>query len=437
MNNSDIYNNMAVGSSHKVPSFIGALTACETLITAEEIKSRLEVLSNLSILELNQLSKGDISIEKRRIISYLIKLEIDENTYTIKLFNRKSTLDLKDYSFDTKISEETKNNYSELNNYLEVAMTYDKSILEEYHIHLKIVNALIPDANLIIDNNAKRVYPNSWIDMIAKTSILPSPEFLYNIRTIYEKDRYWIRTEGLNRCMALELEIINITKGVNEMIGLLHNVVSEFIYYVYPEKEPFQIGYDGLDIKMEWLRWEEGVKQYDFTAFGGTAMRYVDSQSINPYQGPAGILFAVEDDVLVSPEIYGPTLKKNPTYLVRDIEISRVTALAKERLCFFMKLWRENHHLDDWHFLMQVGIDVTDKNGRNTIEHLWYLVQNITDDGVVEGKLLSTPYWSDVVEQGEIYTLDIPKSLTSWSIYHQHQKFSPDTIYESNLDMTN
>lgn len=426
MSNSKIYQSITDGRQQNTPSYICALSNVKELLSIDEITKRLTTNSNIKVISSKQVSKGEYALSKRRLIVYDFELEYKGVQYPIKILNKNNSApNLTPYVADASITADEKEEAAKLTNYLEVSLTFQKSTLNDFHLQLQVIKLLVPNGQFILDNSSKKMMSYKWLNSVTSTECLPSPNFLFLIRTVQEGDKYWIRTEGLSRCCAIELEIIDIKNGVYEMIGLLNNTALEFIYHMHKEDQQFQIGYDGLKIHLCWMRWENAVKKVGKEALGGEKNRIVEQLNINPYQGASGVIMGIEEGELTSPELYLSTLRENPTYIVQEEEINRISTLAKERFESFKAIaGKHQGDQENWVCLLQLA----EVAPNNTIEHLWYKVEKIEGD-LIEAVLINQPYWIEAKNYGDLHQITDISKLTNWAIYHDHQKYTPDTIY--------
>ena len=311
------------------------------------------------------------------------------------------------------------------------------------------MNAIVPHASLVLDFMSYRLLSAKWLSMTAKSSIPPSPDYLYTLHCVYDEDgengnrRYWFHTHGLHRCGSVELEMLNFSQGAEQMNTLINMTVKKFLTDPAKEKERFTIGYDGMGINLCWLRWEEALKDLPQNILGGAGDR---DEVDNVHAEPSGILFAVEDGNMISPEIYTSTLAENPIYYITTEETNRMSALAKERFGVFANVFSKEHKQPEkksflkslfnskkeedeagWTFLVKLGLIVDNSDSETDKEHLWYEVISIAGNQI-EGKLLNQPYWIAALNEGDIktYPLDL---LTDWVIYSPDNTYTPDSIY--------
>lgn len=383
---------------------------------------------------------------KIRILYFDEEFEVE--IYSIKA----SSLHLQEYGFANNIDEESLKIACEQEDCLVTSMYFGKDKISSFHLQLKILHTIIPNASLVVDFMSYRLLSPYWLKMTAESFIPPSPDYLYTLHCVFDENKgedckYWFHTHGLQRCGSVELEMLNISsKGYEQMHVLLNMTVKKFLTHPAKEQERFTIGYDGMGINLCWLRWEEALKDLPKEILGGTPDRNGED---NVHSDPAGVLFAVEDGNMISPEIYAPTLAINPIYYITTQETNRMSALAKERFDLFEEEFYDKRNIskrqsllkkvfkkkkvqeNDWAFLVKLGL-VVDSSNINDIddekEHLWFEVLSINDNQV-EGKLLNQPYWIAKLNEGDVkkYPLEL---LTDWIIYAPDMTYTPDTIYQ-------
>jgi len=383
------------------------------------------------------------------IMSFNAEVEYRDTVFNVELYVCDAkNINLNDYGFANSIDEESLQTATEQEYYLETSMYFELDPLTSFHLQLKIMDAIVPDASLLIDFMSYRLLSAKWLSMTAKSSIPPSPDYLYTLHCVYDEDgkdgerRYWFHTHGLHRCASVELEMLNFGQGAEQMNTLINMSVKKFLSNPAKERERFTIGYDGMGINLCWLRWEEALKDLPESILGGFSDR---DEANNVHAEPSGILFAVEDGNMISPEIYAPTLAENPIYYITNEETERMSALATERFHSFEKVFRKEQKEPEkqsffkkmfkakeedapaWTFLVKLGLTVDDPESGSEKEHLWFDVLSI-DQGKITGKLLNQPYWISGLNEGDIntYTLDV---LTDWIIYSLDNTYTSDSIY--------
>lgn len=384
------------------------------------------------------------------IMSFNAEIEYKETKFNTELYICDSkNINLNDYGIGNSIDEESLKRATEQEFYLEVSMYFELDPLTSFHLQLKIMNTIVPDASLVIDFMSYRLLSAKWLNMTAKSPTPPSPDYLYTLHCVYDEDnesgnrKYWFHTHGLHRCGSVELEILNFSQGAEQMNTLINMTVKKFLTHPAKEKERFTIGYDGMGINLCWLRWEEALNDLPNSILGGLSDR---DEAENIHAEPSGILFAVEDGNMISPEIYVSALAENPIYYITNEETARMSALAKERFSAFERVFKKEHKesgkksffrnlfgteevnsQQEWTFLVKLGLAVDNPNSGSEKEHLWFDVLSIKGDKI-EGKLLNQPYWISGLNEGDIniYPIEV---LTDWLIYSPDNTYTSDSIY--------
>lgn len=407
-------------------------------------------LSRSKDFKLVSFNKAEVDSEYS-IMSFDAEIEYQETNINVQLYVCDAkNINLNDYGFANSIDEESLQKAMEQEYYLEVSMYFELDPLTSFHLQLKIMNAIVPDASLAIDFMSYRLLSAKWLNMTAKSAIPPSPDYLYTLHCVYDEEnendnrRYWFHTHGLNRCASVELEILNFKQGADQMNTLINMTVKKFLTHPAKEKERFTIGYDGMGINLCWLRWEEALKDLPKNMLGGFSDR---DEVDNVHAEPSGILFAVEDGNMISPEIYAPTLAENPIYYITNEETARMSALAKERFGAFERVFRkeykepekksflknlfgskkEEEEQPGWTFLVKLGLEVDNPDSGSEKEHLWFDVLSIKGEKI-EAKLLNQPYWISGLKEGNINTYPL-EVLTDWLIYSPDSTYTSDSIY--------
>lgn len=414
--------------------------------SASRIEKSLRNNSDFDLLSFSPLEEN----MEFYIAGFAAEIEYTGQQYDVDIYVSKTEgLYLQDYGFANNIDEESLKVAQGQQYYIETSMFFGEDNLASFHLQLKLMNAIVPKASVVIDFMSYRLLSAKWLSLSARSSIPPSPDYLYTLHCVYDQEedndnkRYWFHTHGLLRCGSVELEMLNITQGIEQMHTLMNMTVKKFLTDPSREKEQFAIGYDGMGINLCWLRWEEALNDFPANILGGMNDRKQDGDI---HASPSGILFAVEDKNMTSPEIYASTLADNPIYYISTEETSRMSALAKERFGMFKEVfekenpWKEKKSFiknifgskgpgdSDWSFLVKLGLTVDDAETGSDKEHLWFDVISVNEDEM-EVKLLNQPYWISSIKEGGIYKYPT-ELLTDWIIYGPESTYTPDSIYE-------
>lgn len=422
-------------------------------INYEKIKQSLEKVNDLELLSLEEINELElIPLERHEDNvpingkAYIAGIKYKEDTFSIYLaLHKTENLNLQTYALGNMIEEEYLEAAFKQPEFLFTSINFSDDALASFHLQLKVMHAIVSEACVCIDFMTFRLLSPKWLAITAQSLIPPSPDYLYTMHAVYdEKDgerTYWFHTHGLHRCKSVELEMVNIKQGAQEMHTLLNMVAKRFLSDKSLENEKFVIGYDGMGINVSWLRWEEALKDFPSNILGG-----LDERNDDTHSEPSGIIFAVEDGNMVSPEIYATTLANNPIFYITNEETERMSALAKERFHMFKDVFLSKQSKEEkkslfgkifgskkteeeqWEFIVKLGLTTDNPDENSEKEHLWFEVLAIDDNNNITGKLMNQPYWIADLNEGEInsYPMDL---LTDWLIYGSDETYSTDTIY--------
>lgn len=443
MENDNKYKLLSEGEIFQ-PSVMGAISSKhDDIFSQDHINESLNNNTDFTILSFG-LSKAPDYVEKEyvAIIEYLTEVY----TANISILSVED-LRLDEFGLANMVNEDDFNTALAQAKYLNVAVNFGPKPLDSFHFQLKLLASIVPDASLVIDFMSFRLLSGKWLSLTAASKIPPSPDYLYALHAVYdekdEKTEYWFHTHGLVRCGLVELEILNTTNGAQQMYDLVNHTVKRFLSDPVKEEEKFTAGFDGLDINLTWIRWEEALKDFTNPILGGFQDRDGDS---NPHSEPSGILFAIEEGNLISPEIYSSTLANNPILFVSTEETIRMSRLAKERFPYFLTIFekhikqpaksflkkifgKKEENKKQWSFIVKFGLVVDNANNHTEREHLWFSVIS-ANSKEVEGKLLNAPYWIASLKEGDIKTFPL-EVLTDWIIYDaEGNQYTPDSVYQ-------
>lgn len=445
MTNQEKYDLLA-GNEVGIPSCMAVIARDKNFeFTEKQIEEALKSNKEFKLVSFSAIEEPD-----PLVADYDTKIEYKGEAYHVRLYvDEVKNLSLSEYGFANSIDEESLQIATSQPFFLGVELDFGDNPLESFHLQLKIMNAVVPNASLCVDFTSLRLLAAQWLAMTAGSATPPSPNYLYTIHGVYDQKSddetfYWFHTHGLHRCKSVELEMVNIKQYPEQMHTLLNMIVTRFLNDAAKEKETFMVGYDGMGIDMCWLRWEEALKDFPADILGGLNERQEEN---NVHAEPVGVIYAVQDGNMISPEIYGKTLADNPIYYISNEETQRMSDLAKERFHFykevfdkeapkpekkslFGKLFKKEEEKTNWGFIVKLGLDVDSADDMaSNKEHLWYDVIAIDENNNITGKLLNQPYWISNLNEGDVatYPLDL---LTDWMIYGPEKTYTSDTIYE-------
>lgn len=396
-----------------------------TEFTFEHFNSKLKNTKDFEVVSFEEetIESDNPALKKQFALSIIYK----NNSYDVHLYVVESNvLDLDNYARINYIDENDLHLAKTESFYLESSMYFSTHILESFHLQLKVLTALMPNPTILVDFMPARLLSGQWAKVASRLLTPPSPHYIYTIHGVYDEidgeKTYWLHTHGLHRCGSVELELIDIKNGVNELNGLLDAMVSKFIYEPAPENEPFNMGFIGYDLNFVWMRWEETVTNYPAAIPGGLQERSPEEGNY----GPSGVVYLLENEEIFAPDVLAEDLKENPIYFIKNEETERMSALAYEQYHYFKKTFQQQFGKENWRFLMKLGLPIDEGDGN---EHLWFDVTDINDDDTLNVILLNQPYQIEKYNQNDELVLPLAH-LTDWLIYAPEKSFTPDSIYE-------
>lgn len=444
MDNRDKYKQLAENNTFQSSSMGVVPSEPNFEFTEEGIKKALSSNSDFKLISFDE-SFESTDEEKE----YIANIEYHgQHYYTILAVVDIKELHLEDYGLANSVDEDEFKAAAVQPFFISTSIDFEENALESFHFQLKLMHAIVSKACIVVDFMSYRMLSGKWLGLAAKSQIPPSPDYLYVIHGVYneknQKTEYWFHTHGLLRCGIIELEILGISSGAQQMYDLINNVVKLFLTDPIAENTTFTTGYDGLNLNLRWIRHEEALNDFAPTILGGINERAEDE---GVHLEPSGVLFAVEDGNMVSPEIYASTLSDNPIFYISNEETLRMSALAKERYNYYLsiykmqstkpnlfnklkKVFQKKEEIEDkWTFLVKMGLTVDNADEEVQKEHLWFDVVDASETEI-KGKLLNQPYWIASLNEGDINTYPI-EMLTDWIIYDSDEnKYTPDSIYQ-------
>ncbi|WCM43412.1 DUF4026 domain-containing protein [Flavobacterium sp. CBA20B-1] len=397
----------------------------QTTLSFEYLHNQLKNTKDFEVVSFEEetVESDNPALKKQFTLNIVYKqLPYDINLFVVE----SNVLDLDNYARINYIDENDVQLAKNESFYLESSMYFSTNILESFHLQLKVLTALVPNPTVLVDFMPARLLSGQWAKVASKLITPPSPHYIYTIHGVYDEidgeKTYWLHTHGLHRCGTVELEMIAIKNGVNELNGLLDAMVSKFIYEPAPENEPFNMGFIGYDLNFVWMRWEDVVTNYPAAIPGGLQERTPEEGNY----GPSGVVYLHENNEIYPPDVLTEDLRENPIYFIKNEETERMSALAYEQYHYFKKAFQQQFGQENWRFLMKLGLPIDEGDGN---EHLWFDVTAIDEDDTLQVTLLNQPYQIEKYNQNDVLTLPL-KHLTDWVIYAPEKSFTPDSIYE-------
>lgn len=318
---------------------------------------------------------------------------------------------------------------------LAVEMMFGEDALDSYHLQLKLIHAVLPDAVAVLDDSSEKILSGHWVALAAVSSVPPAPRYIYTAQAVSgEEEIVWLHTHGLNRCGISELEVLNSTKDTyNSHYNVLETMANRLLELEEPlePEEPLYLARltDRAALVTTLVPWKEAVELYDADMLGGKGDR------AEGHNGNTSVIFTYPSKADYEEGNYSPLshydeiLGNNPIYWISTPETERMKALAVERVSYMLRAMevKENH------ILVKVGLTIDEEyqEDNNTKEHIWFELLE-AQDGKFTAKLTQEPYYVSGMHQDDIgtYTYD---DLTDWIIFTPERRITPDDVYIMDL----
>lgn len=420
MENAELYELIMNGET-KLPSVIGIIPY------SNDYKFTFENL------ELNIRNSDKFEVEKVLKTNNALICDILVNDRNLKMefyINDTKDLDLNVLNFANKIGKKEIESIQGKEKYIECMTYFDDDVLSSYHIQLKVMDALVPDRGLLVDLSSFTLLSGDWLKMTANSDVCPNPTYLYSVHSVYDDEKgskkYWFHTHGLHRCGCVELELLEVDYNPQGFLAVINTAAKRFIERGMIRTE--EITTIGNDMDFIWLPWEKGLKRLEKGfIFKKNILGGSQDRDDGVHDGPSGILFAIEDKKIVSPNIYAQKLEENPVFFLTTDETIRMSMLAKERIEHFSSIFNFYKDIEGWNFLIKLGYLVDNYEQEDQKEHLWFEVKGIDGDNV-DAILINQPYWIARMNENDRGIHDL-ENLTDWIIYSPEETLTPDTIY--------
>lgn len=313
-----------------------------------------------------------------------------------------------------------------------VDMLFGEHPLQSYHLHLKLMDTILPDKLAVFDYSSEKILSGKWVGMAAKSAVAPAPRYIHTAQAVGgENGQVWLHTHGLNRCGMTELEILNSQQDTYQrhyqvIEGMANRLLETEAPFV-PKEEVMYLAQLAEDISLmtTLIPWEEAVSLYDDDLLGGKNDR---EESHNEYTSAIFVYASAEDydQRRYQPvAIYDDLLEGNPMYMVSNAETARMRALARERIsCVYTAFPEEKNKI-----LLKIALEVDEEHRTedNCHEHIWFALQEISGDQFT-AELTQEPYFVKDMHTGSIGTYGV-KDVTDWIIFAPESRISPDDAY--------
>lgn len=329
-------------------------------------------------------------------------------------------LDDPNYYFSKGEKEEFKNAKASLT----LFMKFNKDAKKSYHLQLKLAVAMVPNLIGVMDESAEKLLPKAWVEMTAKSKILPGSKDLYTVHAVTaENGEVWLHTHGLCRCDLTELEVLNSNK---ENYNSHYELITTFASYLIDKKIEFEgsayIGalLNGQPIVVTYLPWTEGLSEYKEITLGGIEDRQ------DGHNSRTSIIFLYkngEDEKKKKRSkisIFNDFWNNNPLFFISNEETARMKELAMERFSFVKEAFNNKENK----IIIKIGLPV---DNESQFEHIWFELLAFEGDRF-KARLTQEPYDVENMHEGDIgwYTV---QDVTDWTIYTPSFPVTPGTAY--------
>ena len=314
---------------------------------------------------------------------------------------------------------------------LAVEMVFGVNALSSYHLQLKLIHAMLPDALAVIDDSSEKILSGRWVALAAESVVPPAPRYLYTAQAVSgEEDCVWLHTHGLNRCGRPELEVLASTKdNYQEHYNVLETLANRILEdEEVPEfGSPYFLAYvaEGMPLVVTLIDWEEAVELYEPDMLGGKRERKDghDRDTCVVFVYPSQE--SADKGEFYPLDIYDKFMKENPVFMISNEETDRMRAQAVERISYLFDAAADQ----DNHILVKIGLPVDEehKTQDNEREHIWFELLEVSGDRF-QAKLTQEPYYIKDMHEGFVGEYG-PEDVTDWLIYTPEGRISPDDVY--------
>lgn len=296
--------------------------------------------------------------------------------------------------------------------------------LGDYHLQLRLLHHVVPEALGVVDASACVVRPRGWLAEAATSSVPPHPTTLWCVHAVHEGDVVWMHTHGLDRCGRIELDMLGVPAEHVGLLGQLLNAAAGRLLDAevdaWPEDEEVVVGHG---MPLVWLPVGDALANVGRQPVGGA-----DDREDGVHAGERGVLLVKEPGKLWghsyrSPATYLPILEDNPLLYVSDMETARREALAQERYPRFTALFEATKGIELFRFLVKLGLETTE-GGR---EHIWFDFHKPVSGDRIDATCLNRPYDVPSVSEGMRGWFD-RALMTDFSVLSPLGQLGPDQI---------
>lgn len=393
----------------------------EDLVDVEVIINRLNNSEELEVL----------SLELEKCIKLQFKMNGEEYSANVGPFEYELNQMLRVQHFFSDLDIETVQK-SDLG--LLTEMEFGDDALESYHVQLKLLHILLPDAVAVLDDSSEKLLSGEWVKLAAESYVPPAPRYIYTVQAVSGEDgEVWLHTHGLNRCGITELEILGSdTENYNSHYNIIETMAGRMLELdeELEDGEPLYLAMVTEDIPLfvTPVNWEEALDYYPDEILGGK-----DDREEGHNGNTSAIFCYLSPDDLENREYgniraFDEFLEDNPLYMLSESETQRMSSLARERIDYMIKATEDKNN----NILVKIGLEVDEEYAEEVgKEHIWFEVESI-EDGKINGILTQEPYYIAGLHKDAKGTYSF-NEVTDWIIFTENDRITPDTVYLMNL----
>lgn len=314
-----------------------------------------------------------------------------------------------------------------------VEMEFGEDFGKSYHLQLRILNTIFPDAIGVIDYSAEKVLSGVWVALAAKSNITPAPRYLFTVQAVSgEEDDVWLHTHGLNRCGLMEVEVIGSKKETcQDHFHILEATAVRLIDepWSFSEDDAINVAYlsNGMPLMVTWVPWQDAVKNVSEDTLGGIN----DRKEENGHAGYTGAIYMyltpedMENGQYSHIDEVDDLLCDNPMIMITNKETERMKMQAIERIDYLKRAVNEGCDAA----LIKVGLHVDEEHRTKTneFEHIWFELNELGKDTFM-ATLTQEPYYVAGLHEGAV--MEIPYTdITDWIIFTEGGRIVPDEVY--------
>lgn len=315
-------------------------------------------------------------------------------------------------------------------------MKFEGDAKKCYHLQLKLVYTMVPEMVALCDVSAERMLNKKWVELAAKSNVLPAPSSIYTVQAVFDENEVWLHTHGLCRCNLHKIEILDSNmKDYESHYNLLSNYASIMIdeNYSNEDEEEIHLGmfYDRQPIVATSKKWIDALKYYPNVNIGGIE----DRKESHNFKTNIIFLYESEEDyknnIVSLPSKFTEKFKNNPLMFLSNEEITRMSDLARERFSYVERMLKKKQEgNEDITIIIKLGLETIDEEGNldsTNLEHIWFEVISMEGDSF-KAVLTQEPYYIPDLHEGDEGTYSI-NYVSDWMIYAEKGIIKPETVY--------